>query len=512
MSADASSHGQAIALMQKHRGAITATVMVASVLQALDNTIANVALPRMQGSLSATQDQMMWVLTSYIVAAAIMTPLTGWLADRYGRKPLFLVSIIGFTLASALCGLAQSLTQIVLFRVLQGAFGAALIPMSQAVLFDAYPPRDHGRAMAIWGLGVVLGPTIGPMLGGWLTDNYSWRWVFYINVPFGVMAVLGVLAYFPDTSHQRKHFDFFGFAMLGLFVGALQVMLDRGPLRDWFNSTEIKIEAAVAALAFYLFVTHTLTAQRPFVRLAMYKDRNFLTGNILIFLVGIVLFATLALLPPLLQGLMGYSVFQSGLVTAPRGMGTLIAMMLIGRVVGRVDVRLIIGTGLALTAFSMWQMTHFSLLMDMSPVVWSGLLQGLGTGIVYVPMAALTFTTLPSTMRNEGTAMFNLMRNIGSSIGISAVQALFTNNTQIVHASLAAHITPWVFATHMLHEYAGRAGAAALNGAITAQAAMIAYLDDFHLMFLMTLLSIPLLLFVRNARPSAQGAAHVAME
>jgi DHA2 family multidrug resistance protein len=350
------------------------------------------------------------------------------------------------------------------------------------------------------------------MLGGWLTDNYSWRWVFYINVPFGILAVLGVLAYFPDSGHERKHFDFFGFSMLGLFVGALQVMLDRGPLRDWFNSTEIKVEAAIAALAFYLFVTHTLTARRPFVRLAMYRDRNFLTGNILIFLVGIVLFATLALLPPLLQGLLGYSVFQSGLVTAPRGVGTLIAMMLVGRAVGRIDVRLIIGAGLTLTAFSMWQMTHFSLLMNMSPVVWSGLIQGLGTGIVYVPMAALTFTTLPAAMRNEGTAMFNLMRNVGSSIGISAVQALFINNTQIVHAALAAHITPWVYATHLLRDSMGRAGEAALNGAITAQAAMIAYLDDFHLMFIMTVISIPLLLFVRNARPGPGGAAHVAIE
>src|SRR5579862_9985150 len=220
---------------------ITVTIMLASILQALDNTIANVALPRMQGSLSATQDQMTWVLTSYIVAAAILTPLTGWLADRYGRKPLFLVSIIGFTLASALCGAAQSLGQIVVFRVLQGMFGAALIPMSQAVLFDTYPPEQHGRAMSIWGLGVVLGPMLGPMLGGWLTDNYSWRWVFYINVPFGVLAVLGVLAYFPDTKHARKSFDFFGFALLSIAVGMLQVFLDRGPLKDWFNSGEIQI-------------------------------------------------------------------------------------------------------------------------------------------------------------------------------------------------------------------------------------------------------------------------------
>src|SRR5579872_1701858 len=269
-----------------HRGLIMVSVMLASIMQALDNTIANVALPRMQGSLSATQDQMTWVLTSYIVAAAIMTPLTGWLADRYGRKPLFLVAITGFTLASALCGAAQSLSQIVIFRVLQGAFGAALIPMSQAVLFDTYPPAQHGRAMSIWGIGVVLGPTLGPMLGGWLTDNYSWRWVFYINVPFGILAVLGVLAYFPDTKHERKSFDFLGFSVLSIAVGALQVFLDRGPSQDWFNSTEIKVEALVSAVAFYLFVTHTLTAQKPFIRLALYKDRNFLTGNILIFLVG----------------------------------------------------------------------------------------------------------------------------------------------------------------------------------------------------------------------------------
>ena len=495
-----------------HRGMITATVMVASILQALDNTIANVALPRMQGSLSATQDQMTWVLTSYIVAAAIMTPLTGWLADRFGRKPLFLVSIIGFTLASALCGLAESLDQIVLFRVLQGAFGAALIPMSQAVLFDVYPPAQHGRAMAIWGIGVVLGPTLGPMLGGWLTDNYSWRWVFYINVPFGILAVAGVMAYFPDTTHERKSFDFFGFAVLSLAVGALQVLLDRGPSQDWFSSAEIKIEALVCAMAFYLFVTHTLTAQRPFIRLALYKDRNFLTGNILIFLVGIVLFATLALLPPLMQGLMGYSVLQAGIATAPRGAGTLLAMLFIGQLVGRFDVRVIIGTGFVLTAISLWMMTHFSIRMPMNPLIWSGAIQGLGTGIVYVPMAALTFATLSPAFRNEGTALFNLIRNIGSSIGISVVQGLFVSNTQIVHASLAVHITPQTLAQHSVGPFHGAVASAALNQAVTAQAAMIAYIDDFYLMLLLTLLALPLLLLVRSPRSAGTGVKNVAME
>jgi MFS transporter, DHA2 family, multidrug resistance protein len=496
-----------------HRGMITLTVMVASILQALDNTIANVALPRMQGSLSATQDQMTWVLTSYIVAAAIMTPLTGWIADRFGRKPLFLVSIIGFTLASALCGMAQSLDQIVLFRVLQGLCGAALIPMSQAVLFDVYPPSQHGRAMSIWGVGVVLGPMLGPMLGGWLTDDYSWRWVFYINVPFGILAVLGVMAYFPDTTHARKSFDFFGFALLSIAVGTLQLLLDRGPLKDWFNSGEIKLECAITVLAFYLFAVHTLTAKRPFIRLALYRDRNFLTGNILIFVVGIVLFATLALLPPLLQGLMGYSVFQAGLTMVPRGAGTLLAMLFVGRLVGRIDVRLIIGVGLVLTAFSLWQMTHLSMQLDMASIIWPGAIQGLGIGIVYVPMAALTFATLAPAMRNEGTALFNLIRNVGSSIGISTVQGLMVRNTQVVHASLAQHITPLTLAHHGLGVYAGAQAVAALNRGLTAQATMIAYLDDFQLMLVLTVLALPLLLLVRNPRraPSAE-VKHVALE
>jgi MFS transporter, DHA2 family, multidrug resistance protein len=509
MSAAEQSGAQGVPL---HRGMITLTVMVASILQALDNTIANVALPRMQGSLSATQDQMTWVLTSYIVAAAIMTPLTGWIADRFGRKPLFLASIIGFTCASALCGMAQSLDQIVLFRVLQGLCGAALIPMSQAVLFDVYPPAQHGRAMSIWGVGVVLGPMLGPMLGGWLTDDYSWRWVFYINVPFGILAVAGVMAYFPDTTHQRKSFDFFGFALLSIAVGTLQLLLDRGPLKDWFNSGEIKLETAIVALAFYLFVVHTLTAKRPFIRLALYKDRNFLTGNILIFVVGIVLFATLALLPPLLQGLMGYSVFQAGLTMVPRGAGTLLAMLFVGRLVGRIDVRLIIGVGLVLTAFSLWQMTHLSMQLSMASIIWPGAIQGLGIGIVYVPMAALTFATLAPVMRNEGTALFNLIRNVGSSIGISTVQGLMVRNTQVVHASLAQHITPLTLANHSLGVYAGSAAIAALNRGVTAQASMIAYLDDFQLMLILTLLALPLLLLVRTPRAAAAEVKHAAIE
>src|ERR1700682_2712572 len=403
-----------------HRGLITLSVMLASIMQALDNTIANVALPRIQGSLSATQDQMAWVLTSYIIAAAIMTPLSGWLAGQIGRKRVCLFSVVGFTIASALCGLAQSLPEIVLARLFQGLCGAALIPMSQAVLLDINPPERHAKAMALWVMGVTIGPILGPALGGWLTESYNWRWVFYINVPFGILSFLGILTFLAETELPKAGFDFFGFTALSFAIGSFQLMLDRGQLKDWFSSTEIWIEAIVAGLGFYLFVVHMLTTSKPaFVSPALFKDRQFVTGNVFIFVVGVVLFATLALLPPLLQDLMNYPVVLTGLVTAPRGIGTLAAMLIVSRLIGRIDTRLIIVTGLAITALSLWQMTGFYLQMDTSMVIWTGLAQGLGSGMVYVPLATVAFATLAPAYRNEGTAFFSLIRNIGSSIGIS---------------------------------------------------------------------------------------------
>lgn len=501
-----------------NRGMITLTVMLTSILQTLDNTIANVALPKMQGTLSATQDQMTWVLTSYIVAAAIMTPLTGWLAGQFGRKRLFLVSVAAFTVTSMMCGLAQSLPQIVLFRFLQGLAGAALVPMSQAVLFDINPPENHGKAMAAWGQGVLLGPMLGPILGGWLTDNYSWRWVFYINVPLGILAFLGVLAFLPDGDTRRSRFDFFGFALLSIAITGLQLVLDRGPLQDWFGSREIWIEAIAAGLAFYLFMVHSATSPHPFIRPSLFRDRNFLTGNVFIFVVGIVLFATLALLPPLLQDLMNYPVYQAGLLTAPRSLGSLAAMLIVGRLVGRLDARAIIGAGFGLTALSLWLMTRFDAQMDGVPVFWSGVFQGLGTGIAYVPMAALTFATLAPDLRNEGTALFSLTRNIGSSVGISVVQALLVSNTQVVHASLAAQVSPYNLAARdpqLLAQLSSHSGLAGFNAALTGQASMIAYIDDFQLMLVLTLLAMPLLLLVRVNKAGAakpEDAPHVAVE
>lgn len=499
-----------------NRRMITATVMLASILQTLDNTIANVALPHMQGSLSATQEQMSWVLTSYIVAAAIMTPVTGWLASRFGKRQLFLGSILGFTVASVLCGVAQTLPQMVLFRMLQGIAGAALVPMSQAVLFDINPPENHGKAMASWGQGVLLGPMLGPILGGWLTDNYSWRWVFYINVPLGILAFVGVLAFLPKDETRHSRFDFFGFALLSLAIGGLQIMLDRGSTEDWFESREIWAEAIVAGLAFYLFAVHSAMTKNPFIPPALFRDRNFLTGNVFIFIVGVVLFATLALLPTMLQVLMHYPVYEAGLLTAPRSLGTLVAMLIVGPLVGRFDSRLIIAFGFALTAVSLWQMTQFDMLMDAKPVFWSGVMQGLGTGIVYVPMAAMTFATLPGHLRNEGSAMFSLTRNIGSSIGISVVQALLIRNTQIMHASLTEHVVPFNLANRnpqLAAQLASPESLAGLNAAITSQASMVAYIDDFKLMLILTLLALPLLLLVRAAKKAnAKDAPHVAVE
>ncbi len=392
-----------------NRLAITACVILATLMQALDTTIANVALPYMQGSVSASQDQIDWVLTSYIVAAAIMTPPTGYLAGQFGIKRLFIVSIAGFTVASMLCGAAQSLTQIVLFRLLQGAFGAALVPLSQSVLFNVYPRERQGFAMALFGMGIMVGPVIGPVLGGWLTQNYSWRYVFYINAPIGIIGIIGLLLFLPETPrNQREKLDWFGFATLSIAIGALQVVLDRGEVKDWLSSGEIIIETVVAVSAFYLFVVHTLTADHPFLRPALLRDRNFAAGMILIAMVGLTYFGALALQPLYLQSLMNYPVITSGLVMGPRELGTMAAMLVIGRLVGRVDTRLLLGAGLGISAFSFYRMTGWTPAISQSEIVWVGVIQGVGLGFLFVPLSTTALATLAPEQRTEGAAFYNL--------------------------------------------------------------------------------------------------------
>jgi DHA2 family multidrug resistance protein len=496
-----------------NRAAITVCVILATLMQALDTTIANVALPYMQGSVSATQDQIDWVLTSYIVAAAIMTPPTGFLASRFGLKRLFLVSIAGFTVASMLCGMAQSLVQIVLFRVLQGTFGAALVPLSQSVLLNIYPKERQGSAMAMWGVAVMAGPVLGPVLGGWLTEAYSWRYVFYINLPIGILAFLGMRVFLTDTARNpNEKLDWFGFGTLSLGIGALQVLLDRGEQLDWFGSGEIVIETIIAASAFYLFLAHTFTADQPFVKPGLFRDRNFTAGTLMIAIIGLTYYASLALQPPYLQNLMNYPVVTAGLVLGPRGIGTMAAMMVVGRLVGRIDTRLLLAVGLGLTAWSFYAMSGWTPDVSQSTIVGVGVVQGIGLGFLFVPLSTAALSTLAPEQRTEGAGLFSLSRNIGSSVGISVVNALLTRNTQVNHAEIAQHVTAVnrAFESPAVTQFWNpltAAGRAALDAVITRQAQIIAYIDDYKLLMIATLAVIPLLIVFKKA-PASGGEDH----
>lgn len=490
------------------RGLITLTVMLATIMQALDTTIANVALPHMQGSVGATQDQISWVLTSYIVASAIFMPLTGFLSGRFGRKRIFIASVVGFTLTSMLCGAAQSLGQIVAFRFLQGVFGASLVPLSQAVMLDSYPREKHGSAMALWGVGVMIGPILGPSLGGWLTEYYSWRWVFYINLPFGVLAWLGLSAFLQESPLDRqRRFDLPGFALLSLGIGALQMMLDRGESLDWFASAEVVTEAVLCVLALYLFTVHIFTHEHPFIEPGLLRDRNFSLGLVFIFVVGIILLATMALLPPFLQGLMGYPIIDIGLLLAPRGLGTMAAMMVVGRLSGKVDPRALILLGLGLISLSLWRMSLFSLDTRGPDIVGTGIIQGMGLGLIFVPLSTLSFSTLAPRYRNEATSLYSLMRNIGSSIGISIVISYLAQRVQINHAAYADYIDPSRLPLQQAVEsgaidLASPQGLARVNQLLNQQATTLAYLQDFRLMMWITLAAIPLLLLLRQPAKS----------
>jgi MFS transporter, DHA2 family, multidrug resistance protein len=496
-----------------HRGMITVSIMLATIMQALDTTIANVALPHMQGSLQASQDQITWVLTSYIVASAITLPLTGWLCTQWGRRKVFIVSVIGFTVASALCGLSTSLGAIVAARLLQGVFGAALVPLSQAVLLDINPPQKVGQAMAIWGAGIMVGPILGPMMGGWLTENFDWRWVFFVNLPVGLFALWGIFRFLPESRPRSAPLDMFGFVALSLALGLLQMFLDRGELLDWFDSWEIKLEAAGALVAFAFFAVHTWTVQGiSFFDRDLLKDRNFVTGCFFGFVVGVVLYGTMALLPTFLQSLMDYPVVYTGEVTAPRCVGTMLAMIVVGRLVHRIDARAIMAVGFTLTAIALWQMTHVTLQMDSSLIITSGFIQGLGIGFTFVPLSTAAFATLAPRLRNQGTPIFSLLRNIGGSVGISVVQALLTRGSAQAHAQLAAAVAPGNPALATLPAALSPDtlnGLAVLNAEVSRQASLIAYVNDFWIMMVVTLLAIPLLLLIRRSGRGAPAPAEI---
>jgi DHA2 family multidrug resistance protein len=498
---------------------VTIGVMMAVLLQVLDTTIANVALPHMQASLSATQDSINWVLTSYIVASAIALPISGWLADKVGRKRLLLVSVVLFTVASVLCATATSLFEMVLFRALQGVGGAFIVPLAQATLFDINPRDKQGQAMALFGGGVMIGPILGPVLGGWLTDNYNWRWVFLVNLPVGIICALLMLRFMPRTETHERKFDLFGFALLGIALASLQLALDRGQQNDWFQSWETVIEVCVAIAAGWMFIVQMITSKHPLFDRSMFADRNFATGLVFMAVTGVLLLAGLALLPPLLQTMYGYSVLQSGFLTAPRGVGTLISMLLAGRLVGKIDSRLLVGIGVVLMGVSLYMMTGFAIDQPSRPVITSGVVQGLGLGLIFVPLQTLAFETLATRMRTTAAALLNLSRNIGGSIGISVVSAQLVRMTQVAHADLARNITEQTIPTlnsPALQAIApqGAVALAFINGEITRQALFIAYLDDFKLMMIITFAVLPLLLLMKrgNHGRGARAPAHAAMD
>jgi len=494
------------------RTMVTVCAMTATVMQALDTTIANVALPYMQGSLSASLDQINWVLTSYIVASAIMTAPMGWLADRFGRKKLFIVCVAGFTVASLLCALAQNIDEIVLFRLLQGMAGAALVPLSQAVLLDSYSVEERAGAMAIWGIGVMLGPIMGPTLGAWLTDNYSWHWVFLINLPIGLMTVAGLSVFMQETDlHTHLRFDWFGFIALAVGIGSLQMLLDRGEQVGWFGANEIWIEAIISIFGFYYFFAHSLTTDEPFVRFEMFKDRNFIAGVVFMVVIGVVLFGTMALVTPFMQNLLGYPIQTAGFLLGSRGVGTLLTMMAAPRLMKHIEIRWLILAGLLITGATLWIFTGFSLDTTQYTIVTTSIAQGVGLGLLFVPITTAAFATLPGNLRTGGTAMLTLVRNIGSSIGISMVIAQLTSETTVMHARLAEDVTPFNGALQMpnvssILNIATDSGRAMLDAIVTQQATLIAYLNDFKLLMVLTLIVIPLIFIIGRSKQAAAPA------
>ncbi len=479
--------------------------MLAMLMQTLDSTIANVALPYMQGSMSASRDEVTWVLTSYVIAAAIMTAPVGWMAVRFGRKKLFIGCLIGFTIASMLCGAAQTLEQLVAFRLLQGMCGAAIAPLSQATMLDIYPFSRRAQAMAIFSMGVTMGPIMGPTLGGYLTDAFSWRWVFYVNLPFGILAVTGLAIFMPNVpARPELRFSWYGFGMLALGAGAFQTMLDRGQELDWFASREICIEAAVAGLAFYLFVVHMLVAEKPFLSIALFKDRNFASAMAMVFCVSSVMLSTAALLAPFLQNLAGYPVYTAGLAMAPRGFGTIVSMFVASQLGMRVDQRKIMAVGLLVLGWAMYEMSTWTPDVTQNEMMAALVLQGFSIGLVFNPMSVMAYTTLSPALRGEGTAMQSLARNIGAAIGISVTSTTLTRGIQVTHADIAAGITPFGrslqngdFASRALDPFS-RHGAAMLDAMVNHQAQIIAYNNDFRFMMATIVPPLVLLFFMRR--------------
>lgn len=508
--ADARSSEDRALLQSDNYWLLMTGIMLASLLQILDTTIANVAIPHMQASLGATVDTISWVLTSYIIASAVALPITGWLADQVGARKLFIASVAGFILTSMLCGMAQSLEAMVVFRALQGVTGAFIAPLSQAFMLDSTRPSRHAQIMAVWGMGIMLGPILGPILGGWLTESANWRWVFYVNLPIGLVALAILVAFLPHREQARRRFDMTGFILLAIALAALQLMLDRGGHVDWFESTEIWIYCLLSLCAAWMVTIHLATSDNPLFSRKLFADRNFTFALGFMVVIGVVMFAVMALMPPMLQNLFGYGVIDTGIVLMPRGVGILVSMQISSLLLRKgVDARPLVACGFLLGAFSLWQMAHWSLAVDQFQIIYSGLLQGLGMGLVFIPLQVSGFATLPPHLRTEGSSLFNLARSLGASAGISLMVVLLGRNIQTSHGDLASHVTAAsgsMVDVSALDRFQtmGDFVLGAIDVEVNRQAAMVAYVNDFWVMMWVTLAAAPFAFLMRNHAVAAR--------
>jgi len=501
---------------------VAMAVMFATFMEVLDTTVVNVSLPHIASSMAATTEEATWALTSYLVANAIVLPMTGWLASMFGRKRLLMISTAGFTIASFFCGAAPNLASLVVFRIIQGATGGALQPLSQAVLLESFKPEDRGRAMGFWGLGIVVAPILGPVFGGWLTENYSWRWIFYINLPVGIASLIMTRMFVFDPSYLKKAsqgIDYWGMGMLVVGIGALQFVLDKGQQADWFASTSIVMLSVIAAIALVALVVHQLKSTHPIIDLHLFKDRTYATGVFLMTVLGFVLYGSLVLLPVMLQTLFGYSSLEAGKAMAPRGVGSMLVMPIVGYLTAHIDPRKMLACGLAIGGVTLLWLGQLNLNAGYWDIFWPQFLQGAGMALLFVPLTTVSMATIARERMGYATSMFNLMRNVGGSVGIAVTATMVQRQRQIIGATLGVHVSAYDPVTQSMFEQVRNGMIAAgsdvvtatqrtyivLHGMLVQQASMVSFVMLFRWLGAIFLLMLPLVLLMR--KPSAGGEA-----
>jgi DHA2 family multidrug resistance protein len=494
---------------------VAITVMLPTLMVIMDTSVVNVSLDHIRGSLSAGIDESTWSITSYLAANAIVIPITGWLSRLLGRKRLLILSVSLFTLSSLLCGLAWSIQSLVVFRILQGLSGGSLQPISQSILLETFPPSQHGTAMAIFGIGIMFGPIIGPFLGGWITDNWSWHWIFFINIPAGIISILMSLLFIVDPAYIRDlkmKIDYWGLAFLSVGIGCLQIMLDKGQREDWFSSDFITWLCVASIMSLVIFVIVELFAKHPIVDLRILKNFSFSLGNIIIFFVFVNLFGSIVLLPMYLQSLMGYTSTLAGLVLAPGGVATLVVMPIVGLLITRINSKGIVIAGIVVTAYSTYLMSMFNRLADFDTILWPRIIMGIGVGLIIIPLTTLTLSRMKKEQLGNATSIFNLVRNIGGSFGVAISTTILTRRAQFHQARLIDHLTPFDMtytmgssrASEVLQQrgmeqaVAGQGGLAAIYDQVIREASMMSFNDVFHLLSVMLVLTVPLVFFMRR--------------